>query len=55
MSFSPLTCCHVTNQQIVTLHQSMSCHRSVYVNSVVNSNMDSIIHVNNVIFLLCLS
>ena len=28
----------------------MPRHRSVYVNSVVNSNMDSTVHVNNAIF-----
>ncbi|GAY55370.1 hypothetical protein CUMW_163760 [Citrus unshiu] len=31
-------------------HQSMSRHRSVYVNSVMNSNVDNIVHVNNTIF-----
>ena len=62
--FGPLTCCHVTDQQcirffsngIVTPHQSMPHHRSmprhrsVYVNSVVNSNVDSTVHVNSAIF-----
>ncbi|GAY60384.1 hypothetical protein CUMW_201600 [Citrus unshiu] len=31
-------------------HQLMPCHHSVYVNSVVNSNMDSTVHVNSDIF-----
>ncbi|GAY32012.1 hypothetical protein CUMW_273120 [Citrus unshiu] len=31
-------------------HRSMPCYHSVYVNNVVNSNMDSTVHVNNVIF-----
>ncbi|GAY55704.1 hypothetical protein CUMW_166200 [Citrus unshiu] len=31
-------------------HRSMPCHRSIYVNSVVNSNVDSTVHVNNAIF-----
>ena len=31
-------------------HRSMPCHHSVYVNSVVNSNMDKTVHVNNDIF-----
>ncbi|GAY69061.1 hypothetical protein CUMW_269090 [Citrus unshiu] len=31
-------------------HWSMPHHRSVYVNSVVNSNVDSTVHVNNAIF-----
>ncbi|KAH9782212.1 protein FAR1-RELATED SEQUENCE [Citrus sinensis] len=31
-------------------HRSMPRHRSVYVNSVVNSNVDSIVHVNSAIF-----
>ncbi|GAY63991.1 hypothetical protein CUMW_230070 [Citrus unshiu] len=47
---------HVISQQIVTPHQSMPHHqsmpphRSVYVNSVVNSNVDSTVHVNSAIF-----
>ncbi|GAY63056.1 hypothetical protein CUMW_222540 [Citrus unshiu] len=31
-------------------HRSMTRHRSIYVNSVVNSNVDSTVHVNSVIF-----
>ncbi|GAY68870.1 hypothetical protein CUMW_267510 [Citrus unshiu] len=30
-------------------HWSMPRHQSVYVNSVVNSNVDSTVHVNNII------
>ncbi|GAY60399.1 hypothetical protein CUMW_201730 [Citrus unshiu] len=30
-------------------HRSMSRHRSVYVNSVVNSNVDRAIHVNSTV------
>ncbi|GAY67134.1 hypothetical protein CUMW_254140 [Citrus unshiu] len=30
-------------------HRSMSRHRSVYVNSVVNSNVDNTIHVNSTV------
>ncbi|GAY68407.1 hypothetical protein CUMW_263900 [Citrus unshiu] len=42
---------HVISQQILIPHQSMPHHwsmprhRSVYVNSVVNSNVDSTVHV----------
>ncbi|GAY57700.1 hypothetical protein CUMW_181420 [Citrus unshiu] len=31
-------------------HRSMPCHRYVYVNSIMNSNVDSTVHVNSVIF-----
>ncbi|GAY69392.1 hypothetical protein CUMW_271590 [Citrus unshiu] len=34
-----------TTNRIMTPHQSMPHHRSVYVNSVVNSNVDSTAHV----------
>ncbi|GAY63087.1 hypothetical protein CUMW_222830 [Citrus unshiu] len=40
---------HDTHQSMPH-HQSIPHHRSVYVNSVVNSNVDSIVHVNSVIF-----
>ncbi|GAY68172.1 hypothetical protein CUMW_262050 [Citrus unshiu] len=40
----------VTPHQSMPRHRSMPHHRSVYVNSVVNSNVDSTVHVNNVIF-----
>ncbi|GAY67642.1 hypothetical protein CUMW_258200 [Citrus unshiu] len=42
---------HVISQQIATPHQSMPHHRSmprhrsVYVNSVVNNNIDNTVHV----------
>ncbi|GAY60692.1 hypothetical protein CUMW_203980 [Citrus unshiu] len=54
------TCIRIFSNGIVTPHQSMphrqsmSRHHSVCVNSVVNSNMDSTVHVNNVIFLFML-
>ncbi|GAY55707.1 hypothetical protein CUMW_166230 [Citrus unshiu] len=40
----------MTPHQSMSRHRSMSCHHSVYVNIVVNSNMDSTVHMNNAIF-----
>ena len=40
----------VTPHQSMPHHRSMPPHRSVYVNSVVNCNMDNIVHVNSDIF-----
>ncbi|GAY65083.1 hypothetical protein CUMW_238490 [Citrus unshiu] len=50
------TCIRIFSNGIVTPHLSMPHHRSmprhhsVCVNSIMNSNMDSTVHVNNVIF-----
>ncbi|GAY68903.1 hypothetical protein CUMW_267790 [Citrus unshiu] len=40
----------MTPHQSMLHHRSMPHHRSVYVNSIVNSNIDSTVHVNNTIF-----
>ncbi|GAY67446.1 hypothetical protein CUMW_256540 [Citrus unshiu] len=40
----------MTPHQSMPHHRSMPHHPFVCVNSVVNSNMDSTVHVNNVIF-----
>ncbi|GAY68650.1 hypothetical protein CUMW_265790 [Citrus unshiu] len=40
----------MTPHQSMPHHQLMTRHRSVYVNSVVNSNVNSTVHVNSIIF-----